>query len=107
MTTLVGCFVDRNPEIDLARLALRRDRNRLFIIERQTEFASQNICGAARNDREARISSSQTLNSFVDGAVTAGDDHIEAAVARDAFGNLCRLAGTRGQLQINFDTERL
>ena len=78
-----------------------------FFVERQTELAREDVSGAARNDRESRLRARQTLNRFVDGAVTAGDDHVRTTITSSARGDLSRIAGTSCQTHVDFDAERL
>src|SRR6185437_15183537 len=106
MTTLVRCLIDCKSEIDLPRLALRDDLQRVFVIERQTEFACEDVSRSARDDGESGVRACETLDRFVDRAVTARDDHVRSAVASRTRRDLGGVAGTLRQFQIDLDPER-
>src|SRR5215207_8190932 len=92
MTTHLRGLIDREAEIDLPRLTLRDDLQRLLFVERQTELTCENVGSAARNNRETCRRARQSLNGFVNRAIAAGNDHVRTTVASGARCNLRRLA---------------
>ena len=84
-------LIDRQAEIDLPRLTLRHDFQRLFVVERQTELTCENVCSAARNYGETCVRARKALNGFVDRAVAAGNDHVRTAVVSGARCELGRV----------------
>jgi len=93
MTALVRGFIDRETQVNLACFALRRDPECLFVVERQAELACEHVCGATRNDSEARVCACQALYHLVDCAVPTRDNHVGGAITRHTIRDLCCVAG--------------
>src|SRR5690348_1028823 len=88
---------------------LSRDDSRSAMwLQRQAKFARQYVCSAARYDRQLSLTPNEPLQSFIDRAVTAGNnDLFDSFLGRDG-GDACRVArsGSRDKVELNAESRQ-